>query len=50
MFYHAFNNGELTERKLMMDHIMYLNDWPTIGGVPGQSGSPSTSGIGPVYK
>jgi len=50
MFYHAFNNGELNQRKLMMDRIMYLNDWPTIGGVPGSSGSPSLSGIGPVYK
>lgn len=50
MFYHAYQGSDRSQRKLLMDRIMYLNDWPTIGGVPGASGIPSNSGIGPVYK
>lgn len=50
MFYHAYQSSNLSQgRKLMMDHILYLNDWPTIGGVLNVSGTPSSSGLGPVY-
>jgi arabinan endo-1,5-alpha-L-arabinosidase len=45
ILYHAYNVTDEKGRNVMLDHIQWINDWPTIAG-----NSPSTTANSPEFK